>query len=82
MRGFKIAHRRLGRQLRTARDRVAQLSAQRQNLPKRVEVRDLTAPAMVKLATERKHLTPRCVCENETWKLAATTFTARPVYPR
>src|SRR5215475_9023007 len=57
MRGFKIAHRRLGKKLRTARNRVAQLSAQRRDLPKRVEVRDLTAPAMVKLATERKHLT-------------------------
>jgi len=57
MRGFKIAHRRLGKKLRAARDRVAQLSAQRQNLPKRVEVRDLSEAAMVKLATERKHLT-------------------------
>jgi len=57
MRGFKIAHRRLGKKLRTARNRVAQLSGQRQNLPKRVEVRDLSEPAMVKLATERKHLT-------------------------
>src|SRR2546426_6388672 len=57
MRGFKIAHGRLGKQLRTARDRVAQLFAQRQNLPKRVEVRHLNEHAVVKLATERKHLT-------------------------
>jgi transposase len=57
MRGFKIAHGRLGKQLRTARDRVAQLSAQRQDLCKRVEVRDLNERAVVKLATERKHLT-------------------------
>jgi len=57
MRGFKIAHAKLGKQLRAARDRVAQLFAQRQNLPKRVEVRDLNERAMVKLATERKHLT-------------------------
>ena len=57
MRGFKIAHRRLGKQLRTARERVAQLCAQRQDLPKRVEVRDLNDRALVKLATERKHLT-------------------------
>src|SRR5262249_47136126 len=57
MRGFKIAHRRLGRQLRTARARVAQLFEQRCGLPKRVEVRDLNERAMVKLATERKHLT-------------------------
>jgi hypothetical protein len=57
MRGFKIAHGKLGKQLRTARERVAQLSAQRQDLPKRVEVRDLNERAVVKLATERKHLT-------------------------
>jgi hypothetical protein len=57
MRGFKIAHGKLGKQLRAARERVAQLSAQRQNLPKRVEVRELNEGAMVKLATERKHLT-------------------------
>jgi hypothetical protein len=57
MRGFKIAHGKLGKRLRTARKRVVQLSAQRQELPKRVEVRDLNERAVVKLATERKHLT-------------------------
>jgi transposase len=57
MRGFKIAHGRLGKQLRTARERVARLCAQRQDLPKRLEVRDLNERAVVKLATERKHLT-------------------------
>jgi hypothetical protein len=50
-------HGKLGKQLRTARDRPAQLSAQRQDLSKRVEVRDLSERAVVKLATERKHLT-------------------------
>jgi transposase len=57
MRGFKVAHGRLGKQLRTARARVAQLFEQRRDVPKRVEVRDLNEPALVKLATERKHLT-------------------------
>ena len=57
MRGFKIAHGRLGKQLRTARARVAQLFEQRRGVPKRVEVRDLNERAVVKLATERKHLT-------------------------
>ena len=57
MRGFKIAHGRLGKQLRTARARVAQLFEQRRDLPKRVEIRDLNERTMVKLATERKHLT-------------------------
>jgi transposase len=57
MRGFKIAHRRLGKQLRTARARVAQLFEQRRDVPKRIEVRDLNESTVVKLATERKHLT-------------------------
>src|SRR5260370_5989395 len=49
MRGFKIAHGRLGQQLRTARARVAQLFEQRRDVPKRVEVRDLNERAVVKL---------------------------------
>jgi hypothetical protein len=57
MRGFKIAHSRLGKQLHAARARVAQLLGQRRDLPKRVEIRDLNERAVVKLATERKHLT-------------------------
>ena len=57
MRGFKIAHRRLGKQLRTARARVAQLFEHRRDVPKRIEVRDINEKAVVKLATERKHLT-------------------------
>jgi transposase len=57
MRGFKIAHGRLGKQLRTARARVARLFEQRRDVAKRVEVRDLNERALVKLATERKHLT-------------------------
>jgi hypothetical protein len=57
MRGFKIAHGRLGKQLRTGRARVAQLFEQRRDVPKRVQIRDLNERAVVKLATERKHLT-------------------------
>jgi hypothetical protein len=57
MRGFKIANRRLGKQLRAARARVAQLFEQRRDVPKRVEIRDINDKAVVKLATERKHLT-------------------------
>jgi hypothetical protein len=57
MRGFKIAHGTLGKQLRKARARVSQLFDQRRNIPKRVEIRDLNEQAVVKLATERKHLT-------------------------
>jgi transposase len=57
MRGFKVAHGRLGKQLRSARARLAQLFEQRRDLPKRVEIRDLNDRAVVRLATERKHLT-------------------------
>ena len=43
---------------RTARFSLrAQLFEQRRDVPKRVEVRDLNAQAVVKLATERKHVT-------------------------
>jgi hypothetical protein len=48
MRGFKTAHGKLGNQLRAARRRA---------LPRRVEVRDASRGAVIKLATERKHLT-------------------------
>src|SRR5215468_8327477 len=57
MRGFKIAHGKLGKELRTARARVAHLFERRRDVLKRVEVRDLSERTVVKLATERKHLT-------------------------
>ena len=57
MRGFKIANRKLGKQLRAARTRVAQLFEHRRDVPKRVEIRDINEKAVVRLATERKHLT-------------------------
>lgn len=57
MRGFKTAHGKLGNQLRAARRRLADLLARRRALPRRVEVRDTTSDAIIKLATERKHLT-------------------------
>jgi transposase len=57
MRGFKIAHGRLGKKLRAARARLAKLIEQRRSVAQRVEIRDLTQGAVVKLASERKHLT-------------------------
>ena len=57
MRGFKIAHGKTGKELRAARDRLAELLARRRALPERVEVRDVSDSAVVKLTTERKHLT-------------------------
>jgi hypothetical protein len=57
MRGFKIVYGRLGKRLRGARDRVAQLLERRRELPERVGIHDISERTMVKLATERKHLT-------------------------
>ena len=57
IRGFKVAYAKLGKRLRAARARVARLYERRRDVLKRVEVRDLSAPAVVRLATERKHLT-------------------------
>lgn len=57
VRGFKIALAKLGEKLRTARAHLSKLSNQRCRLPGRVEIRDLHVGALVKLATERKHLT-------------------------
>ena len=57
MRGFKIAHGKLGKQLRDVRAHLSRLLNQRRDAPKRVEVREVNDRALVKLATERKHLT-------------------------
>jgi hypothetical protein len=57
MRGFKIAYGKLGTQLRAARERLRKLIDKRRDIPSRVEIRDLSERAVVKLATERKHLT-------------------------
>jgi hypothetical protein len=57
MRGFKIAHGKIGKQLRAAREGLAALLRRRRVVPERVEVRDISPGAVVKLATERKHLT-------------------------
>ena len=58
MRGFKIAHGNLGKQLRAARDLVARLVAQRAALQRRVPIAEaLKGQEVIKLATERKHLT-------------------------
>jgi len=57
MRGFKIAHGKLGKPLRAARERLNRLLKKRRDLPARVAIRDLNEATVVKLATERKHLT-------------------------
>jgi hypothetical protein len=55
--GFKTTLAKLGKKLRTARAHLSKLSNQRRALPARVEIRDLQEGALVKLASERKHLT-------------------------
>lgn len=57
MRGFKIAHGRLGKKLRAARARLTKLIEQRRSVTQRVAICDLSEGAVVKLARERKHLT-------------------------
>jgi len=58
IRGFKIAHGKLGKQIRAARSRVATLVATRAALQKRVPIAEaLKGQEVIKLATERKHLT-------------------------
>lgn len=58
MRGFKIAHGKLGKQIRATRTRVAELKATRAALQRRVPVAEaLKGQKVIKLSTERKHLT-------------------------
>jgi len=57
MRGFKIAQAGLSAELKGALVRVGRLRARRAKLPPRVPVASVTKRAVVKLSTERKHLT-------------------------
>lgn len=57
MRGFKIAASAAGRAIAAAERRVAQLERRRSRLPHRVPVSQVVDGQVVRLATERKHLT-------------------------
>jgi transposase len=57
MRGFKIANADLGKKLSAARKNLADLREKYRKLPRRIEIHDMSDNAVVKLATERKHLT-------------------------
>ncbi|HKM56560.1 MAG TPA: hypothetical protein VJY33_24360 [Isosphaeraceae bacterium] len=57
MRGFKIAHAKIGRKLRAVRKHLEELLTQRRAIPYRVEVQEARTGDIIKLATERKHLT-------------------------
>ena len=57
MRGFKIAHGKLGQKIWNTFQRLTALQAKRDKIPRRVPVQSLHAEPVVKLAPERKHLT-------------------------
>jgi len=57
VRGFKIAHGKLGKALRAAMDKVAKLEARQAATPTRVPVGQASAEEVIKLAPERKLLT-------------------------
>jgi transposase len=57
MRGFKIAHGKLGRQIRAAARRVLALEEKRSRIPRRIPVGERAEGPVIKLAGERKHLT-------------------------
>ncbi len=57
IRGFKIAHGKIGREIREAAKKVTTLRARRDRTPRRVPVADVVAGEVVKLAPEKKLLT-------------------------
>lgn len=57
VRGFKIAHGELGKQIEAARKKVEALQTRRNKLPKRIKARELTGEPLVRLSAERKRLT-------------------------
>jgi len=57
MRGFKIAHGKLGKQILAAVQRCRELELQRAAVPRRLPVGQVVVGPVVKLATERMHLT-------------------------
>jgi hypothetical protein len=56
MRGFKIAHGKAGRAIRTLETRIADLRSRKRALPARIPVSQARPEEIVKLSTERKHL--------------------------
>lgn len=57
IRGFKIAHGKLGRGIREIQDKIAAVIEKRQQMPKRLPVREVPGKPIVRLSRERKHLT-------------------------
>jgi transposase len=57
IRGFKIAHGKLGQRMRDIQERIAAIETRREQTPARVPVRELGGEPLVRLSRERKHLT-------------------------
>jgi hypothetical protein len=57
MRGFKIAAAKLATPIRDALRRYTKLEAQRAKVPRRIPVGEVVTGDVVRLATERKHIT-------------------------
>jgi prepilin-type processing-associated H-X9-DG protein len=57
MRGFKIAHGKIGQSIREIQDRIVALKQRRKVVPGRVPVAELEGAPLVRLSRERKHLT-------------------------
>ena len=57
IRGFKIAHGKLGRRIRAAQKRIAALKEKREMTSARVAVHELDGEPLVRLSREREHLT-------------------------
>ena len=57
MRGFKIAHAAMSKKIHEQQRRVLELEQRRAAVPRRIPVGQRTAGEVIKLSTERKHLT-------------------------
>jgi len=57
IRGFKIAYGELGGQIRELQKQIEILQSRHNQMPKRIEVKDLAGEPMVRLSGERRHIT-------------------------
>jgi len=57
VRGFKIAHGELGKEIRELRKQIEILKAKHKQLPKYIKVTELNGEPLVRLSKERKHFT-------------------------
>jgi len=57
IRGFKIAHGKLGRKIREIQERIGIMQEKRKLIPKRVTAKEVSGKPIMRLLRERKHLT-------------------------